>query len=261
MTARSLRPKQHVPRKKHLLPRSGSEPTNFQYYKTRRGIIRNNCMGFAFGERGRNDYTKQQPGNRTRGLKGSNFSLATCDELVRRVMSDYKGRVYKASPDTPCRRGYGKVMAFLAPDMDYHFFRQGPDGFWEHKRGLTPATKVDACGLPIVNPQQACRNYGSGYNYKVSCATFCRRTAPSATPLKSLPPTRDRHELKQRQRQPRSTRGASVAPPRGNKRPGGVTKPSRGATKSSREATKPSRGDTGSRAVQSGAPSVRRRAG
>lgn len=251
MTAHSLRPKQRVPRK-HLLPRSGSEPTNFEYYKTRRGIIRNNCLGFAFGERGRNDYTKQQPGNRTRGLKGSNFSLATCDELVRRVMSDYKGRVYKTSPNTPCRRGYGKVMAFLAPDMDYHFFRQGPDGFWEHKRGLTPATKVDACGRPIVNPVQACRNYGSGYNYKVPCATFCRRTAPSATPLKSLPPARDRHGLKQ-QRQRRST-------PRGARASAKIKRP-RAVTGSPQGAPKSPRGVAGSRAVKSGASSVRRRAG
>jgi hypothetical protein len=197
-------------RAKDLLPRSGSEPTNFQYYKTtRRGIIRNNCLGFAFGERGRSNYTKQQPGNRTRGLKGSNFSLATCDELVRRVMSDYKGRVYKATPQTPCRRGYAKVMAFLAPDMDYHFFRQGPDGFWEHKRGLTPATKVDACGRPIVNPQQACRNYGSGYNYKVSCATFCRKTS-SGKALKSPPRAKaQQHGRARALSRPRTGKGAA----------------------------------------------------
>lgn len=168
--------------KNALLPRSGSEPSasNFQYYQTPRGVIRNNCMAFAFGEKGRTNFVKQQPGNKTPGLKGKDFSLASCNELVRRVMRDYKGEVYKATPKRACRRGYSKVMAFLAPNADFHFFRQGADGFWEHKRGLTPPSKVDACGKRIVNPAHACRDYGSGYDYKVECSTFCRKTGDVA---------------------------------------------------------------------------------
>ncbi len=166
-----------MPRKNSgkLLPRSGSEPANYAYYQKPRSIIRSNCMAFAFGEKGRTNYQKQQPGNKTPSLRGTDFSLATCDELVRRVMSDYKGKVYKGTPARPCRRGYSKVMAVLAPGADFHFYRQGPDGFWEHKRGLTPPSKVDACGKRIVNPLKACRDYGAGYDYKVGCSTFCRK--------------------------------------------------------------------------------------
>lgn len=156
-----------------LLPTSGSEPTNFSYYRTPKAVIRNNCMAFAFGERGQQNYVKQQPGNKS-GLKGVDFSLATCDALVERVQRDYKKTVYKARAATPCKRGYSKVMAFLAPNADFHFYRQGPTGYWEHKRGLTPPTTKDACGKRIKNPLKACRNYGDSYDYKEPCATFCR---------------------------------------------------------------------------------------
>lgn len=170
---------------------SGSEPTNFNYYRTGKGIIRNNCMAFAFGERGKVDYEKQQPGNKS-GKKGVDFSLGDCKELVSRVMMDYgKNRgVYRVrNPMRPCQRGYAKVMAFLAPDADFHFYRQGAGkerGYWEHKRGLTPATKLDACGKRISNPLKACRDYGDGMNYWKPCATFCRKTttARTAPPLK-----------------------------------------------------------------------------
>jgi hypothetical protein len=131
-------------------------------------------MAFAFGERGTQNYVKQQPGNKS-GLKGVDFSLANCDELVRRVRRDYKETVYVGKPTVPCKRGYSKVMAFLAPHADFHFFRQGPNGYWEHKRGLTPPTTKDACGRRIKNPLKACRNYGDSYDYKVPCATFCRQ--------------------------------------------------------------------------------------
>ena len=170
---KTLRTRPRRPTKNGLLPTSGFEPTNYTYYQKPRAVIRNNCMAFAFGERGIQNYVKQQPGNKS-GLKGVDFSLANCDELVRRVRRDYKKTVYVGKPTVPCKRGYSKVMAFLAPHADFHFFRQGPSGYWEHKRGLTPPTTKDACGRRIKNPLKACRNYGDSYNYKIPCATFCR---------------------------------------------------------------------------------------
>ena len=172
------------PTKKKLLGASGSEPKNFAVYTREPAVSRNNCMAFAFGERGRVDNVKQQPGNKS-GLKGVNFPLSNCDELVRRVMKDYKGRVRQLQNTKPCSKGSTKVMAFLAPDEDFHFYRQAPDGYWEHKRGLTPASKLDACGKRIKNPMTACRNYGQGYNYKIPCATFCRKVS-NTTKRKTL---------------------------------------------------------------------------
>ena len=66
----------------HLLPTTGSEPRNISYYENNpKAVRRNNCMSFAFGEKGRKDFYKQQPGNKS-GLEGVNFSLKTCDQLV-----------------------------------------------------------------------------------------------------------------------------------------------------------------------------------
>lgn len=173
-----------------LLPVSGSEPTNFEYYKGRPAVNRNNCMAFAFGERGTQNYVKQQPGNKS-GLKGVDFSLSNCKELVRRVLRDYPKTVYATrSPKTRCKAGYSKVMAFLAPGADFHFFRQGPNGYWEHKRGLTPPSKRDACDRLIKDPIKACRDYGAGYDYKVHCSTFCRKSTPKLKGLKKTVKTK-----------------------------------------------------------------------
>lgn len=165
-----------------LLPRSGSEPKNYEYYTSPRAEGRNNCMAFAFGERGREDGVKQQPGNKS-GLRGVDFSLANCKALVDRVKRDYKGKVYVGTPTTPCRPGFTKVMAFLARNQDFHFYRQEPSGYWAHKRGLTPVSRVDACNKPIKHPTRSCRKFGDGYDYKTACATFCRAAkGPKARP-------------------------------------------------------------------------------
>ena len=162
----------------HLLPTTGSEPRNISYYENNpKAVRRNNCMSFAFGEKGRKDFYKQQPGNKS-GLEGVNFSLKTCDQLVQRVLRDYKKKVYLASsPQAPCKTGYAKVLAFIAKDADFHFYRQEPNGMWAHKRGLTPVTRKDACGKRIANPLKSCRDFGNGYDYSLPCGTFCRKTS------------------------------------------------------------------------------------
>lgn len=163
-----------TPKKKNAMPVSGSEPSDFRSYATPRGVIRNNCMAFAFGEHGASDFVKQQPGNKS-GLK-TDVSLANCRAIQSRIRRDYPDAYRPPSPSAPCRRGFAKVMAFLDPDDDFHFYRQGPTGFWEHKRGLTRPTKVDSCGKRIVDPTKACRDYGK-YDYTNFCGTFCRQVS------------------------------------------------------------------------------------
>ena len=161
--------------KKQLLPRSGSEPTNAHWYLSSKATDRANCYAYAFGVKGRKDGYKLQPGDKS-GLKGVDFSLHDCRELVKRVRRDFKNTVYVTPhAQKPCRRGYAKVMAFIDPDRDFHFFRQDPNGFWSHKRGLTPVSITDACHRRIRNPQKACRRFDKDNDYTVLCGTFCRR--------------------------------------------------------------------------------------
>jgi len=158
-----------------LLPVSGSEPRNINAYKTPRAVGRNNCMAFAFGEKGVVNGQKQQPGNKS-GLKNVDFPLTSCGPMIRRVLRDYKGSVYRGSVGTPCKPGYAKVMPFIAKGRDFHWYRQEPNGMWAHKRGLTPVTKKDACGKPIVNPRTSCRDFGDGLDYATPCPVLCRKT-------------------------------------------------------------------------------------
>lgn len=52
------------------------------------------------------------------------------------------------------------------PDLDYHWYRQNPDGTWSHKRGWSEVTNLDAFGEIIYDPQICNRNYNM-YDYAV----------------------------------------------------------------------------------------------
>ena len=166
------------------LPVSGSEPKNITFYEKEKPTRRNNCYAFAFGHKGRLDGVKQQPGNQS-GLKGIDFPLKSCKDLMQRVERDYKNKMYVGKVGVPCKRGYAKVMPFIAPERDFHFYRQEPDGTWAHKRGLTPVTKVDACGKPILNPRNSCRDFGNGLDYTTACPVVCRKVSSTTNNKKS----------------------------------------------------------------------------
>ena len=53
------------------------------------------------------------------------------------------------------------------PDIDYHWYRQNPDGTWSHKPGRTEVTNLDASEELIFDPEICDRNYetSSGINY------------------------------------------------------------------------------------------------
>lgn len=60
----------------------------------------------------------------------------------------------------------GVYSAVEFPDMDYHWYRQNPDGTWSHKRGGTDVIDYDASGEIIYDPQICDRDYGST-NYSI----------------------------------------------------------------------------------------------
>lgn len=109
---------------------SGSEPT-FSYKKWGDiGKTRDNCYDYAFGDdKPRN--VKSVPGSRSKKMfPNSNFT--SCKGFTARVLSDNPGRVYKCkNPNKVCKRGYYKVMAFVAPTNnygnstgDFHWYKQ-----------------------------------------------------------------------------------------------------------------------------------------
>lgn len=205
--------------KRILLPVSGSEPRNIAAYRSPRAVGRNNCLAFAFGEKGMVNGNKQQPGNKS-GLKGVDFPLTTCGPMTQRILKDYKGNVYRGSIAKPCKAGYAKVMSFISPGRDFHWYRQEADGMWAHKRGLTPVSKKDACGKAIFNPVKSCRDFGGGLDYSMACPVLCRKTGipPSRRSL-STAAKKKRHAKNGRPRRlARSKQGAKKARYRPSKR-------------------------------------------
>jgi hypothetical protein len=131
-------------------------------------------MAYAFQEKGGVDGYKQQPGDKS-GYTG-NVSLKNCKEIQRLILRDYPGLYAQNRPNVPCKKGFSKIMAFIAPNRDFHFYRMDDDGFWSHKRGLTKVMTKDACNKKIADPLKSCRNFDEELNYTLSCGTYCARS-------------------------------------------------------------------------------------
>lgn len=200
------------------LPLSGSEGTfTDRTYGTRRGIGNNNCYAWALDVYSGSGGTKLQPGNMSGNT--TDIPVATCDAVVAKAAKDLRRRGYAADPDKPCKAGYYKVMSFLAPGSDYHWYKQHqhvlvrgvpaseteaslaakfglrPEqvrmsgdnamlinaGLWSHKQGLATAPLLqDACGKAIRDPRAACRTYTAELNYTQFCAAMCVRAVKKA---------------------------------------------------------------------------------
>lgn len=61
------------------------------------------------------------------------------------------------SKQSTCPKEGHLVALFVAPAVDFHFYRLGRNGLWTHKPGPTPATNVDNSGAIIHDPRQANR--------------------------------------------------------------------------------------------------------
>ncbi|MDR1753377.1 MAG: hypothetical protein LBR74_00520 [Eubacterium sp.] len=69
--------------------------------------------------------------------------------------------------------GTYKVALVVDPYVDYHWYRQNPDGTWSHKPGGTEVVNVDNSDNTIYDPQYADRNNESwGLNYSVFLGFF-----------------------------------------------------------------------------------------
>ena len=59
-----------------------------------------------------------------------------------------------------CSPGTYKIALVIAPGLDYHFYRQNPDGSWSHKTRHSQVTCLDAeFNKTIWDPQTAKRDY------------------------------------------------------------------------------------------------------
>jgi hypothetical protein len=111
---------------RNALPMSGSETTFDNHaFGTPMGKGNNNCYAWAIDDYRTQGGVKLQPGNMARANRG--LDLHSCKDLQRRALADLGGRAYEAIPEQPCRRGHYKIMGFLDPGNDYHWYRQHRD--------------------------------------------------------------------------------------------------------------------------------------
>ena len=130
----------------------------------------------------KNDCRKPQPGYIS-GIEHWNSCDLNCDEVMRRVIADSNNTIYipkkrikgtdKFKYDNKCKKGYYRGVLVIAPNRDYHFYREVEKDQWLHKRGQTEVTDIDASGKLIKDPINADRNYGGDLNYSVFCCYFC----------------------------------------------------------------------------------------
>lgn len=122
MGTQSLRRRIARARRKPSL--SGSEPTYTDVlYGSPVGVRQNNCYGYAVGDYRTSGSHKLQPGDLSPGAKGD-LDLRDCSDLRRRALRDGG---YAVGADEPCKQGWAKVMAFVAPDRDFHWYKQHKD--------------------------------------------------------------------------------------------------------------------------------------
>ena len=86
----------------------------------------------------------------------------------------YLGKTIRASSysEVPGENEY-KVALVIAPNKDYHWYRQDSDGRWSHKRGITAITNLDASDDKIYDPQTADRDYRFLFIFGPNYSTFC----------------------------------------------------------------------------------------
>jgi hypothetical protein len=116
------------------LPLSGSEEqfTNL-VWGSPEGIAGNNCYGYAMGVYRDGGYKKLQPGELA-GTASIDDDLTKCDVLRKRTLEDLtsgrEGRAthgYAVRPEEKCKAGHYKIMGFVSPKKDYHWYRQNGD--------------------------------------------------------------------------------------------------------------------------------------
>lgn len=142
-----------------------------------------NCYAYAFGVDDDKTYFPQ-PGHfgvpEMREYRNLDREF-TCSNYHSRLLLD-NPVIYPVGHKKKCKDGYYKVYFTVAPNRDYHLYRQGTDGWYSHKPGSTPATLLDTSRKRISNPQKADRfnppdnidyHEPSALYYNTVCHSFC----------------------------------------------------------------------------------------
>lgn len=108
---------------KKFLPLTGSEAI-FSVYPWNKGVNSDNCYDYAIGDFEVGRRVKSTPGDRA-GLSANGLNFTTCKGIKKRILSDNPKTVYQIkNVRAPCRSGFYKIMNFVSPQGDFHFYKQ-----------------------------------------------------------------------------------------------------------------------------------------
>lgn len=88
---------------------------------------------------------------------------AAIEEALEADCAYFGGDWKEISASTQPREGYYKVALVLSPGIDYHWYRQLPNGQWGHKPSTETARKTDFSNYIIYMPN-SCDRDGTDYN-------------------------------------------------------------------------------------------------
>lgn len=141
------------------LPLSGSE-TIFSTSPWNRAVNSDNCYDYAIGdyERGRN--VKSTPGDRA-GISSNGLNFTTCRGLRKRILADNPKTVYALkNANRACSKGHYKIMSFVSPDGDFHFYKQVKGVRYTKQPGDTLTKIAKFLRVPTSTVQRAFRGGG-----------------------------------------------------------------------------------------------------
>lgn len=159
-----------------MLPLSGEEieydTSIWNYYPVDEGT---NCYAYSLNNQvlpNTNTLWFMQPG------QISGYAISSSNMLTRSILETYVKadsevlgfKFEKIGKYDICSEGAYKVALVIAPNFDYHWYRQNSDGAWSHKRGQTNVVNTDADGNIIFDPETANRDYSasdSRANYSI----------------------------------------------------------------------------------------------
>lgn len=128
-------------------------------YATPTGTRQNNCYAYALDMYRNSGDEKMQPGDIARAagtLGGKEMSLRNCDDLVAMAMADaaaggYDLRHMGTTSSAPCPAGAYKIMVFLDPGDDYHWYRQHKDVLYRVETPRSLKRIAAEFGVPLKN--------------------------------------------------------------------------------------------------------------
>lgn len=144
------------------LPLSGSDPVFDSYiWDSPKYINCCNCYDYALSDCHKR-FQKSTPGDNSRKNWKRNLGLSASahdkKDFIQRVQDDNPKTVYRTNIHERCKLGYYKIMAFIAPGDDFHWYRQNGQLRYRIRQGDTIENIARMFKTSLNNVKEALSN-------------------------------------------------------------------------------------------------------